>query len=134
MGGLERAPLGSAWRSVARMTYPYELPDRRGARMYYAIGWLHFRRIPVVDERVQVDTFIACSILTQALSSMVGEYQPDYLVERVEAMLSSRIVDGYYSHLGLAPGQRFASKGGYIVHFAGPDGLKLVADSDWVVP
>jgi hypothetical protein len=23
--------------------------------------------------------------LTQALSSMVGEYQPDYLVERVEA-------------------------------------------------
>ena len=134
MGGLERAPLGSAWRSVARMTYPYELPDRRGARVYYAIGWLHFRRIPVVDERVQVDTFIACSILTQALSSMVGEYQPDYLVERVEAMLSSRIVDGYYSHLGLAPGQRFASKGGYIVHFAGPDGLKLVADSDWVVP
>jgi hypothetical protein len=134
MGGLERAPLAPAWRSVARMTYPYELPDGRGARMDYAIGWLHFRRIPVVDERVQVDTFIACSILTQALSSMVGEYQPDYLVERVEAMLSSRIVDGYYSHLGLAPGQRFASKGGYLVRFVGPAGSRIAADGDWMTP
>jgi hypothetical protein len=100
--------------------------------MYYAIGWLHFRRIPVVDERVQVDTFIACSILTQALSSMVGEYQPDYLVERVEAMLSSRIVDGYYDHLGLAPGQRFASKGGYLVRFTGPE--SVAAEGEWLVP
>ena len=37
-----------------------------------------------------------------------------------------------YPRLSLGPGQRFASKGAYIVH-VGADGL-LVADSDWIVP
>jgi hypothetical protein len=39
-----------------------------------------------------------------------------------------------YPHLGLAPGQRFASKGAYIAHFAqaGNDDLKL--ETDWIVP
>ena len=30
--------------------------------------------------------------------------------------------------------QHFASKGGYIAHFADASGTKLMADSDWVVP
>lgn len=37
-----------------------------------------------------------------------------------------------YPRLSLGPGQRFASKGGYIVRFA-PDG-RLVAESGWIVP
>lgn len=36
-----------------------------------------------------------------------------------------------YPHLSLGPSQRFASKGGYIVRFAGG---KLIAESDWIVP
>ena len=39
-----------------------------------------------------------------------------------------------YPRLGLGPDQRFASKGGYIVRFAGGDGERLVAASDWIVP
>ena len=65
---------------------------------------------------------------------MVDTFVPDYLVERIEAMLEHRIITGYYPRLALAPGQRFASKGGYIVHFSEPTGTKLVADGDWVVP
>jgi len=34
----------------------------------------------------------------------------------------------------LAPGQRFASKGGYIVDFVGATGKKIIAQSDWIVP
>jgi hypothetical protein len=37
-----------------------------------------------------------------------------------------------YPRMSLGPGQRFASKGGYIVHFA--EGNKLVAESAWIVP
>jgi hypothetical protein len=134
MGGLEQAPLSPAWRRIARIAYPFELPEARSLRLNYALGWFHLEQIPVVDERVQVDTYIACSVLAQTLSSMIGEYQRDYLVERVEAMLSSRLVDGYYSRLGLAPGQRYASKGGYLVRFAEPTGVRVVADGNWIVP
>jgi hypothetical protein len=134
MGGLEHAPLAPAWRSLARMAYPYELPDQRSLRLNYPLGWFRLRKIPVVDERVQVNTYIACSVLLETLASMVDEFVRDYLVERVEVMLDSRIVNGYYTRLGLAPGQRFASKGGYLVRFLDPAGARIVADGDWIVP
>jgi hypothetical protein len=39
-----------------------------------------------------------------------------------------------YPHLSLAPGQRLASKGAYIVRFANPTGDALLKESDWIVP
>jgi hypothetical protein len=65
---------------------------------------------------------------------MVDTFQRDYLVERIEAMLEHRIITGYYPRLALAPGQRFASKGGYIVRFTEPSGARIIADGDWIVP
>jgi hypothetical protein len=65
---------------------------------------------------------------------MVDTFVRDYLIERTETLLEHRIVTGYYPRLTLAPGQRFASKGGYLVRFAGPEGLRLAADRDWTVP
>ncbi len=49
-------------------------------------------------------------------------------------MLSHRLVNGYYPRLSLAAGQRFASKGGYLVKFINPTGPQIAADTDWVVP
>jgi hypothetical protein len=134
MGHLEEAPLPAAWRGVARLTYPFDLPDLRRVRMDFPLGWFKVRHIPVVAERVQTDTYLACVILSETLGHMLDSFVRDYLVERVEVMLSHRLVNGYYPRLGLAPGQRFASKGGYIVHFAQPSGTRLVADGGWIVP
>jgi hypothetical protein len=83
---------------------------------------------------VQADTYLACGLLAETLSHMVDAFVRDYLVERIDDMLEHRILTGYYPRLTLAPGQRYASKGGYIVRFAEPDRLRVVADSDWIVP
>ncbi|MEX3937278.1 cytochrome c [Paraburkholderia phymatum] len=134
MGGLDSAPLPSRWRDSVRVAYPVDLPQGRRVRVDYAFGWFAIRHIPVVDERVQADTYLACGLLAETLSHMVDAFVRDYLVERIDDMLEHRILTGYYPRLTLAPGQRFASKGGYIVRFAQAVPLHVVADSDWIVP
>ncbi len=134
MGDLENAPLPAAWRSRAHMTYPFDLPRQRATQMLYPLEWCRFQHIPVVAERIQADTYVACDTLAQNLSHMQDDIVRDSLVERTESMMSSRLFDGYYPRLELAPGQRFASKGGYIVHFAEGSGNKIVAEGEWIVP
>jgi hypothetical protein len=133
MGGLERAPLPAPWRAVAQMTYPFDLPADRAVRMNYPLGWFQIQHVPVVAERVQTDTYVACGIVAEATGHMLDNFVRDYLVELVEETLSQRLVNGYFSHLGLAPGQRFASKGGYLVRLADPP-ARIAAASGWIVP
>ncbi len=134
MGGLEHAPLPPGWRGRTHLAYPFDLPERRRVRVDFALGWFRIRQIPVVAEQVQADTYLACGLVSETLKHMVDNFVRDYLVERVEDMLEHRIVTGYYPHLALATGQRFASKGGYLVHWAERTGTRVVADGDWTVP
>ena len=52
---------------------------------------------------------------------------------RQEHVFAKRESTTIYPRLGLSQGQRFASKGGYIVRFA-EDGNGLIAETDWIVP
>lgn len=134
MGGLEMAPLPADWRDRTRMTYPFDPPDRRGVRLDYALGWFSFRHIPVVAQQVQVDTYLACSLLGDVLNRMSDNFARPYLVEQLQELVEHRLITGYYPHLALASNQRFASKGGYVVHFRDRAGTAVVAESDWIVP
>ncbi len=134
LSGLEDASLPSAWRSTTEMVYPVDLPNQRRVRLYYPLGWFKVRHIAVVNERVQTDTYMACGIASEILNDMLDSFVRDYLLERTEGMLSHRLITGYYPRLGLAQQQRFASKGGYLVHFTEPQGNKIKADTDWVIP
>ena len=134
MGGLEHTPLPADWRQRALLSYPFDLPDHRVVRVDYPLGWFRIRKIPVVAEQVQVDTYVACGLLADALGHMGDNFVPEYLVERIEDIVGHRILTGYYPRLSLAQGQRFASKGGYVVQLSGaPDG-GLSATGDWLVP
>jgi hypothetical protein len=134
MGGLDEAPLPSGWRDHAHMAYPVDLPERRRVRLDYALGWFRIRRIPVVAEQVQVDTYLACGLLSETLKHLVDAFVPDYLIERLEDTVEHRVVTGYYPRLTLGPYQRFASKGGFLVHYASAGAQRLVPDGDWMTP
>ncbi|MFY9327356.1 MAG: cytochrome C [Georgfuchsia sp.] len=139
MGGEEYSPLPPAWRKVTHLTYPFDLPERRKPRMNFPHGRYKGGKVPATALRIQADTYIACYTLSTTLANMMGRYVRDYLVERIELMLNKMatagsFATGYYPLLSLAYGQRFASKGGYIVRFADPSGNKLVAETNWIVP
>jgi hypothetical protein len=134
MGGLENSPLPASWRGHTHLAYPFDLPDRRGVRLDYPLGWFSFRHIPVVAEQVQVDTYLACSLLAEVMKQMADNVARTYLIEQLQGMLEHRLITGYYPHLALALNQRFASKGGYIAHFSDGRGAQLIADEAWTVP
>lgn len=134
MGGLEHVPLPTAWRAHAHLAYPFALAEQRRINVDFAFGWFAVRHVPVIAEQVQADTFLACSLVADTLHHMADTFVPDYLVERIQDMIDERLITGYYPHLTLAPGQRFASKGGYIVRFPESGGTQLVTDGGWIVP
>jgi hypothetical protein len=134
MGGLENSPLPAAWRSRTRMAYPFDLPQNRIVRVDYPLGWFRIRRIPIVDEQMQADTYLALGLVSEALNEMVDTFYGPYLIEYLQSMVEHRIVTGYYPRLTLAENQHFASKGGYLVQFAGAEGKRLAAVHDWTVP
>jgi hypothetical protein len=132
MAGLETAPLPAAWRAGTHLTYPVDTPEQRRVRMNFPLGWFKVQGIAVTAERVQTDTYLSCVILSETLGHLLDSFVRDFLVERMEMMLSRRLVNGYFPHLGLGAGQRFASKGGYLVHLG--EGNKVIVDSDWMTP
>jgi hypothetical protein len=134
MGGLEHSPLPEGWRDRVRMTYPFDLPDRRGVRLDYPLGFFRFHHIALVAEQVQTDTYLACSLLADVLNRMADNFSRPYLIEQLQSLLEHRLITGYYPRLSLASNQRFASKGGYVVRFRGTEGAALVADGGWTVP
>jgi cytochrome c553 len=134
MGDLEQAPLPAAWRPATLLAYPAELPARRRVAMDFPLSWFRIRQVPVTAERVQVDTYLACQILSETLGGMLDLFYRDYLVEQLENMLSRRLVNGYFPRLGLAPGQRFASKGSYLVRLGPGQPPTVSAASPWIIP
>jgi hypothetical protein len=70
----------------------------------------------------------ARSALIRAKADMAGE---GMRAENLSAKPESTTV---YPRLSLGATQRFASKGGYIVHFASAGSDKLTAETDWIIP
>jgi hypothetical protein len=104
-------------------------------RLDYPLGWFTFRHIPIVAKQVQVDTYLACSVVAEVLKQLSDSYARAYFVEQLQQMLEHRLVTGYYPHLALSYHERFASKGGYIAHFVPvTSGTHLEAEGDWTVP
>jgi hypothetical protein len=102
--------------------------------MNFPQSWYRVHNIEPAAARLQTDTYVACGILAEALSGMLDNFAPDYLLEQTEAMLSHRLNNGYYARLSLGPDQRIASKGGYFVRFTEAAGGGIAAEGDWIVP
>jgi hypothetical protein len=172
--GLESLP--AAWAARAYVVDRLERPKLRQANLKRFRFWLEARKLPLVDERLQSEAYVAATFLELTLADMLNNFHTDYLIERAEQTLSAResersrqevqammmgggarrfvtageavahnvappdLADllarqgaSAYPRLSLGPGQRFASKGAYVVKWAeGAD-----ADSravEWIVP
>ena len=137
-GSLIAQPLDTlqfgGWQDRVRLLYPFELSERRAQRMLRMKHWLASRNIPLLDERIQSNTYFALTIAGDALSHMGDNFSRDYFIERVEQMAEQSLSSAIYPRLSLGPGQRFASRGSYVARFSGDKNNSLVPVSEWIVP
>ena len=114
-----------------------DAPAHRALRMSFNLDpWLAQHRLPAggEDEALRGNTLAACRLLDDAVARMRGRYLRDYLIEAIETPMGNSAATSAYPRFGLGVGQRFASKGGYIVRFAQGTGAELVPETDWIVP
>jgi len=131
LAGTEAAAALDAPKVDAYLVHPFALPKGEGERSRIRI-WLSARKVPPGEERLQANTFFAAAIAVAALDQMLDFFSRDYLLETVEHMAESTVTPSAYPRLSLGPGQRFASKGSYILRYA-PKGV-LLPTGRWIVP
>jgi hypothetical protein len=121
-------------RDRVYLTYPYALPQGREPNLHRARAWLRSRGIGGAHERIQLNTYFALSVADYSLMRLAGNFFRNYFVECVEQETESTPNPGVFPRLSLGPGQRFASKGSYIVKPS--DGAQggSEAASGWLIP
>lgn len=138
LSGLEHAPVPADWKSIALLVYPVDAPQRRDARMQFNLRpWLRKHGLEPGDEILLGNTLAACNLLSESMSRLRGFYFRDYLVEMLQNYptgMGNAPASQAFPRFALGPGQRYSSKGAYIVRFKDTNTNELELVHDWLVP
>jgi len=126
--------LSGELRQSLRFSYPYEKPSGYHPRKYRVRGWMHSRGLEVTHPRLQLQTYYALTQTQFAIANLVDDFSRDYFIEFIERQAEAELNPGTHPSLSLGPGQRFASKGAYIMTLNPEVDGGFQAVSDWLVP
>ncbi|HEX9861563.1 MAG TPA: amino acid ABC transporter substrate-binding protein, partial [Nitrospirota bacterium] len=113
------------------ITYPFRLPEDEEKKKVY---------IPLVKGAefhgdaltVMKRTYAVIPLLTRTLLEMKGNYYRDNFLDVIGMMMDMDMAP-LYERLSFGPGQRYASKGCYIVQLTQGPKPVLVKKSGWVI-
>ena len=129
-----RSGLAADTTGRVRLVYPQDPPALRDARLAVVKRWLRAKGVAPGDEQVQMNAYLAATVTGMLMMQSQDTYSREFLLERMEHRLGTALEQSIYPHLSLGPGQRYASKGSYIVAVGGADDRQLKPVSDWIVP
>jgi cytochrome c553 len=117
-----------------RLVYSQDLPSAREGRLNVVKRWLASNGLKLTDETLQMNAYLAATVTGQLMSHSKDTYSREFFLERMEHLLGTSVETSIYPRLSLGPGQRYASKGSYIVAVAGAQDSEIHPVSDWIVP
>ena len=119
-------------RDAIHITYPYILPDAKNMGAVVVNRWLKIRKIVPGNFTTQAKMYFLGWMLPGALKSMRSEFFREYFFEGFDMMTDQDYAVAVYPRLTFGPGQRYASKGCYIVKLGKGENPALLPVSDWV--
>lgn len=121
----------SALRPSLYLTYPYRLPQDEQRYDIAVRKVLAGKRAENYDQTILRKGYVAQEVLGKALMMMRGEYHRDFLLDTIGMM--EDMYFPLYERVSFGPGQRYASKGCYIVQLGQGDPPRLEKKSEWVI-
>lgn len=111
-----------------------DTPAARAQRLQPVKRWLARHGLSSTEESVQANAYLAATATAMVLAHGRELYSGEYLLERLEHRLGTGMELTVYPRLSLGPGQRYASKGSYVMGVRGADPAQWSRLSDWIVP
>jgi hypothetical protein len=131
--GEDLSSVSYRWRDSVYITYPYSFPEDKEKNIRFLKTWLRIKNIPVTDINIQSKMYFLGWMLTEALMAMRSEFYRDYFLESFEMMTDQSHTIIVYPRLSFGAGQRYASKGCYIVQLGRRPASALIRKSEWVI-
>jgi mono/diheme cytochrome c family protein len=131
---LDRRPDGVrlAAPGPAFVAYPFRLPGERDSALGRFTLWARTRKIEIRYPRRQAEAFFACLAANDALTHL-GRYRvQDYVLDMLDHAQGLAAYLPIHPRPTLGPGQRFLTKGGYVLPLV--DGRLDTRAAAWILP
>ncbi len=120
-------------RTIVYVTYPYTLPQESKKYQVSIEASLKKNNISVTNPEIAYKMSSLFSTLNGPFAMMRNYIYRDYFLELIESSPDTSATPVIYPRLSFGSGQRYASKGCYIVQLTKGPQPELVKRSDWVI-
>ena len=120
-------------RDIAFFTKPDSFPEDEVRSRLATESWLRAKKLPITNFDIQARMYFLGWTLAPMVKMMRDDFYREYFFDIVDMMRDQYYSVAVYPRLSFGPGQRYASKGCYIVQLTGGDEPKLEKRSNWVV-
>lgn len=133
--GTNPRPIAADLKPRIYFIHTKEMPERLRRLLMRSTRWLKIKRIYApTEQEVQANAYFAMKVGGDALRMIRGYFFRDYFIEKIEHIVDNAPYTSVYPRIGLAPEQRFVSKGYYIAKIEDRGGGGLTAITKWTVP
>jgi len=126
------SPIPDRVRDFTFITYPTRLPEDGEYTRSIVISWMKMKKIPVTNLSISSKVYLLTRMLSFALMDMGVDFYRDFFIDLLDDGTDQTRSSLTYPVLSFGPGQRYASKGCYIVTLTKGANPKVVRQSDWV--
>jgi len=122
-----------AIRDITFITYPYRMPGEEVYISNIVEQWLKYKKIPPANAAISAKVYFLTRVLADTMTSMRGDLYRDFFLDLLDTMVDQTIISLDFPRLSFGPGQRYASKGCYIVTLTRGAQPKVVRESEWII-
>jgi hypothetical protein len=131
---LDRRPddLLASMPAPVLVAHPFRLPGKPDSAVARFTVWARTRGIEIRYPRLQAEAFFACFATNDALSHVRRYLVRDYMLDELDHAQALAVYVPIYARATLGPGQRFLTKGGYLLPMV--DGRPDTRNAAWTIP